>query len=135
MAINWEENLRLGDPVIDEQHESIFAQFAMLSKAVTNGSCEEEVEKILAYLKAYTTTHFSDEEDLMTRHAYAGLEEQLQQHVQFKENIASLQEMLAKNVPTKEVAIKIEAALIRYTINHVRNIDSKLVDFIKDKAG
>lgn len=133
MPIQWEENLRLDDPIIDEQHEAMFAQFAMLSEAIKDGFCEQEIEKILDYLNEYAEVHFSAEENLMALHEYSGLEEQRKEHALFKENISKLYGMITNNVPTKEIAIKIDAALIRYTINHVRKLDSKLVDFIKSQ--
>lgn len=131
MAIYWEEALSTDVPAIDEQHKGIFAEFEKLSDAIESGGNNEEVEKLLHYLNEYASTHFSDEENLMSLYKYPGLEEQRQQHALFKENIATLFEMLTNKVPTKEIAIKINATLIRYFINHVRKLDSKLGDFIK----
>jgi len=131
MSIQWEENLRLGVPVIDEQHEEIFTQFNRLSEALEEGRGSSEVIEVLNYLDKYATTHFTDEENLMTLYKYDGLEEQRQQHAQFRENIAMFSGLLAASAPTQEIAIKIDATLIRYFINHVRNLDRKMVDFIK----
>lgn len=131
MAIFWEEKLSTGVPAIDEQHMEIFAKFDELSKAIEAGGCNEEVVRLLNYLNDYSNTHFSDEENLMSLYKYSGLEEQRQQHALFKENINKLFEMLTNNVPPKEVAIRIDATLIRYFINHVRKLDSKMCDFIK----
>ena len=127
MTIQWEENLRFGVPVIDEQHEEIFAHFDKLSEVIEGGGGSEEVIKILNYLNDYATTHFSDEEKLMVLYKYDGLEEQRQQHALFKENIARFTELLAATAPTQEIAIKIDATLIRYFINHIRKLDRKMV--------
>ena len=131
MTIQWEENLRFGVPVIDEQHEEIFAHFDKLSDALEGGRGCEEVIKVLNYLNDYATIHFSDEEKLMMLFKYDGLEEQRQQHALFKENIAGISGLLAATAPTQEIAIKIHATLIRYFINHIRKLDRKLVDFIR----
>lgn len=131
MSIIWEENLRLGVPVIDEQHEGIFAQFNKLSEALQEGRGSAEVIEVLEYLDNYATTHFADEENLMALYKYDGLEEQRQQHALFRENIAKFTEMLAASAPTQEIAIKIDATLIRYFISHVRNLDRKMVEVIK----
>jgi hemerythrin len=135
MGIYWEENLSTGVPAIDEQHREIFAKFDELSKTIEGGRGNEEVVKLLNFLKEYTNIHFSDEENLMSLYKYSGLDEQRQQHSQFKENIAKLFEMVANNVPDKEIAIRIDATLIRYFINHVRKLDSKLCDYIKNVMG
>jgi len=131
MTLQWEENLRVGVPVIDEQHENIFAHFDTLSEALEGGKGSEEVIEALTYLNMYATTHFSDEENLMALYKYDGLDEQRQQHATFKENIAALSGLLAASAPTKEIAIKIDATLIRYFINHVRRLDRKMAEFIK----
>lgn len=135
MAIKWEENLRLGVATIDEQHEAMFSQFALLSRAVQQGSCDTKIKEILDFLVDYTEIHFLEEEKLMALHDYAGLAEQRQQHEIFKAAISTLHEMVANQVPSKEIAIKIDAALVRYTINHVRKLDSQLVEFIKCRTG
>ena len=131
MAIHWEDNLITGISDIDEQHKELFAQFDKLSEAIEGGTSTADVEKLLKYLNEYGCSHFANEEDLMLAHKYPGLEEQRQHHVQFKENITKLLEMLTNNVPPREIAIRIDATLIRYFINHVRKLDSKLSDYIK----
>ena len=131
MAIHWQDNLSIGIPVIDEQHKELFAQFDKLTNVIEAGGKGEEVEELLRYLNEYGITHFTNEEELMSSYEYSGLEEQRQQHAIFKESITTLLEMLASNVPTRAIAIRIDATLIRYFINHVRNLDAKLADFIK----
>jgi hemerythrin len=134
MAIYWEDSLSTGIPTIDDQHKGLFDQFDKLSKAIEAGESNEEVEKLLRYLNEYADTHFSEEENLMSSYKYSGLEEQQRHHAQFKENITTLLKMLADNVPTREIAIRIDATLIRYFINHVRKLDSRLSDFIKQSV-
>lgn len=134
MAIHWEDNLSIGIPAIDEQHKELFAQFDKLSNVIEVGGKGEEVEELLRYLNEYGVTHFTNEEEIMSSYEYAGLEEQRQQHEIFKESITTLLEMLANNVPTRKIAIRVDATLIRYFINHVRNLDAKLADFIKQQT-
>ena len=127
----WEENMKVGVPVIDEQHEELFLQFEKLSKAVIEGGGSEGIGKLLSYLKEYAVSHFTNEENLMALYKYPGIEEQRKQHAIFKGYVNTLEEMLMKAVPTREIAIKIDATLVRYFINHVRNLDAKMADFIK----
>ena len=134
MSIYWDENKKIGVPTIDEQHEQLFLQFEKLSRAVIEGESIEGIGKLLSYLKEYAVTHFTDEENLMVLYKYPGLEEQRRQHAVYKENIDNLTDMLIRGVPIREIAIKIDAALIRYFINHVRNFDTQIADFIKPKT-
>jgi len=131
MTIQWEENLKLGVAAIDEQHEEIFMYFDRLTNALQNGEGNSMIMDLLAYLDRYTSTHFKDEESLMELHRYPGLELQRQQHSRFRENIAMFSEKLANNAPLQEIAIKIDAALIKYFISHIRRLDREFVEYIK----
>ena len=131
MAIHWEEGLKTGVPAIDEQHEEIFEVFDKLTAAIEDGEENKEIGNLLDYLAEYATRHFSDEETLMSLYKYAGLEEQRLQHTQFKDNIGKLSEMFSSGVTTKEIAIKVNATLIRYFINHVRKLDREMADIVK----
>lgn len=134
MGIHWEESMKIGVPAIDEQHEKLVLKFEELSKSVVEGGGVEGIGKLLSYLKEYAVIHFTDEENLMALYKYPGLEEQRKHHAIFKENIDKLTDMLIRNVPAREIAIKIDATLIRYFINHIRNLDVKMVDFIKPQS-
>jgi len=134
MNIHWEESMKIGVPAIDEQHEELVLQFERLSKAVIEGGGVEGIGQLLSYLKQYAVSHFTDEENLMVLYKYPGLEEQHKQHEIFKENIDMLTDMLIRNVPNREIAIKIDATLIRYFINHVRNLDAKIADFMQSRS-
>ena len=131
MAIQWEESLRLGVSNIDDQHKEIFTFFGKLSNAIQDGKGSDEVIELLNFLNNYSTNHFIDEEELMERYKYDGLEEQRQHHSLFKENIASITKLLGNTKPSNEIAFKVDATLIRYFISHIRVLDGKMIEFIK----
>jgi hemerythrin len=133
MTIQWDESLRLGVPATDSQHEEIFAYFDKLTDALQTGDARKEVAELLAFLADYADTHFEDEEGLMVSVKYPGLNAQLMQHAQFKENIKTLAGLLSAGVPLQEIAIKADAILIRYFILHVRKLDRDLVDHVKSQ--
>jgi hemerythrin len=133
MAIQWEDGLKLGVAAIDDQHEEIFIHFNKLTEALQKGTGSSEVLVILAYLDRYTAIHFNDEEVLMELHRYPQLELQRQQHSRFRENVALLSEQVANHAPMQEIAIKIDAVLIKYFITHIRKLDRELVDFITSR--
>ncbi|NVN91027.1 MAG: hemerythrin family protein [Desulfuromonadales bacterium] len=133
MSIQWEESLKLGVAAIDEQHEEIFKHFSTLTESLQKGEGSSVVLDMLAYLDQYTATHFKDEEVLMELHHYPKLELQRQQHSRFRENVAILSEKVANNAPKQEIAIKIDAELIKYFITHIRKLDRELVEFITSR--
>lgn len=131
MSITWDESLRLGVPALDEQHEDLFAYFDKLSTALQDGNGSGVIIELLAYLDKYSASHFENEESFMRLYRYPGLEEQQLQHAAFRENIVMFTETLAASEPTQEIALKIDAMLIRYFINHVRKLDRMMIDHIK----
>jgi hemerythrin len=131
MSITWEESLRLGVPAIDEQHEEIFVYFDKLSTALREEDGSNVIIELLSYLDNYSSLHFRNEEELMALYRYPGLEEQQRQHAAFRENIVMFTDMLSASEPTHEIALKIDALLIRYFINHVRKLDREIADYIK----
>lgn len=134
MGIQWEEQWGTGVAGVDEQHKAIFCRFDELSAAIEAGGAQDAVEKLLHYLKDYADSHFADEEGLMLQLGYPGLEEQRAYHDAFRRNIEKLLEMLPADVPNKELAIRVDGLLVRYFINHIRKVDSKLGEFAKSHA-
>jgi len=134
MTIHWEESLKLGVSAVDEQHEEVFNHFNQLTNALQNGEGGSVVSDLLSYLDRYTSTHFADEEKLMELHRYPGLELQRQQHSRFRENIAILSGQIANNTPMHDIAIKVDAVLIKYFITHIRKLDRELVEHIKSHS-
>ena len=131
MTIQWEEDLRLGIVAIDSQHEEIFVYFDKLTDAIQKGDGRSVAVELLRYLEEYSSVHFDDEERIMEGYKYPYLDEQRKQHHVFKDNIAMLSGLLADKASTQEISIKIDAALIKYFIMHVRKLDKALADFIK----
>jgi hemerythrin len=131
MTIQWDESLRVDVPSIDDQHEEIFEYFNKLTDALQKGDGRDEVVNLLAYLESYASIHFSNEECLMEYFKYPGLEEQRQQHAQFKNNINMLAGLLADNDPMHDIAIKADAVLIRYFVLHVHKLDKALASHMK----
>lgn len=130
MALHWEESLKIGVPVIDEQHEEIFSKFDQLTQALEDGTAPVDIAELLNYLNRFAESHFAAEEELMRLYRYPGLDEQIRYHEEFKDNVRTLSEMSAHNLPAKEIAIKANATIIRYFINHVRKVDSKIASYI-----
>ena len=130
MAIEWDENLRLGHAAIDIQHEEIFDQINNLSEKINDGATNIEIRNILNYLNTYAKKHFFDEEKLMDQYNYYGTYRQKKEHIQFRHEVDELAQMLRKKVPASEMALRIETALYRYFYDHVIGLDKELANFI-----
>jgi len=51
MGLDWQEELATGIEIIDEQHKGIFAMFAAFNTACDEGGVNEELVKLVDFLK------------------------------------------------------------------------------------
>lgn len=70
----WTRDLETGNPVIDDQHRSLFALANELHDTIaTHEADDETVADAVWRLTDYVTQHFADEQDMMERAAYPAL--------------------------------------------------------------
>jgi hemerythrin-like metal-binding protein len=66
--IQWSEALRIGEPVVDQQHQRLIEMIEGVPDQPEAGD-----EHLLPALLAYAGRHFADEEALMAKAGYPGL--------------------------------------------------------------
>lgn len=76
----WDPSLETGIPEVDEQHRALFALAEDLHAAIEVHSDPEVVENAVYALSEYVTQHFADEERLMGRTGFPGLEPHQKMH-------------------------------------------------------
>ena len=133
MAFTWDDNLALGNSAIDDQHKEIFARFDKLSLACQKQRGGEELKELLDFLDEYVAHHFADEEALMERIAYPGLALQRDQHAEFRQNISELHARSADETEKHKLSLDVDRMLIQWFILHIRSLDVKLVEFVKNQ--
>jgi hemerythrin len=131
MSIDFDENLRLGHPTIDRQHQEVLQQINKLSEKLTEGADDVEVRDVLDFLHTYANKHFFEEEKLMKSSNYYGLYKQQKEHEQFKREVQELQRMVGKKGAPVDLAHRVETSLFKYFIEHVNGMDREFADFIK----
>ena len=88
LKIAWSPELSVGLFRLDEQHRGLVDTFNNLLAAADARVDSEIVSDTLTKLTQYACEHFRDEELLLERAAYPGIEEQRKEHEQFRETIA-----------------------------------------------
>jgi hemerythrin-like metal-binding protein len=78
--VPWSERLSLGIPEVDEQHRELVRLLNAVHAVAQRGGTPQAVAVPLAGLLDYTKRHFADEEALMARHHYAGLDDHRKLH-------------------------------------------------------
>jgi len=76
MSIDWKDNYKIGDPVVDEQHEQLFDLTNQFIAADSLGA----MRGLMILLYKHTREHFEKEEQLMREVGFAGLAEHQEHH-------------------------------------------------------
>jgi hemerythrin len=131
MSIEWQEDLSLGIPEIDEQHQEIFRRFAAFSQACQEEQGREVLMDLITFMHLYAQRHFASEEQLMITYGYPGLQEQVLHHAQFQHDLEEFAEKVSAGGASQELALSVKGKLIRWLIQHIRDLDRKMVEFVK----
>jgi hemerythrin len=132
--IEWDDSLSVGVGLIDEQHKMLIQKLQDLSDAINEGREFNKIMKTLDFMIDYTDFHFSEEEKRMSEHGYPGLEDQQNQHGQFKVTLNHILEDFKEEGPTKALATSINVFLVNWLISHIKGTDLKLGKFFAEKG-
>ena len=118
------ENISIGHPSIDDHHDEIFRLDNSLDMAIAHNS-SEKVEEILQFLERYVVEHFNEEEELMAKNDYDGLDHHQKEHAFFKRRASEIRLLFDQNRHLTHVVFKIRH-FIDTLIDHIIEIDSQM---------
>ena len=134
MPLEWNDNLCVGHPTIDAQHQEIFKRFGELLEACNQGRAAESLQELFDFLDDYVKQHFGAEEELMERYDYDQHDEHLAEHREFEQRLEELKQEMNSSGITPLVLIRTNKALIYWLTHHIRNVDSSLGDFLEKRV-
>ncbi len=134
MAVEWSENLAVGDPMIDNQHKELFVRFNQLLDACQNRKGREEIGGMLKFLDDYVIFHFGEEEKLMNREVYPDRESHKAQHRHFSRQLAELRETMALRGPALDLVVTTNQALIQWIVMHIKDMDVRFGAFLRMRS-
>jgi hemerythrin len=132
--IEWDDSLSVNVELIDEQHKMLIQRLADLSDAFRRGLEQNKVMQTLEFMIDYTDFHFSAEEKVMEENDYPGLEEQKQQHEEFRTTLDNIVEDYKEEGTTTAIATEINVFLLNWLIKHIKGSDTKLGKFLTEKG-
>ncbi|HBA72188.1 MAG: hemerythrin [Geobacteraceae bacterium GWC2_55_20] len=130
MGIQWRDSLSVGVELIDGQHKELLLRFDRLLNACEEGKGTAELKKLLAFLEEYVVTHFRDEEALQQLRRYPEYEEHRAQHAGFVARIKELREETDKDGISTHHVLETNNMLLKWLLNHISKVDTKLGAFI-----
>jgi hemerythrin-like metal-binding protein len=126
----WNQNLSIGVPLLDSQHQELFRRTDQLLAAMSKGSSSEEVGKLFQFLDEYCSLHFSAEEKLMREKRYPGLPDHLAQHGVFVKEFEQVVAQFRAKGASPTVAIAVQKLVCGWLVNHIGTTDKKVAAFL-----
>ena len=85
--VEWNDELSIGIPQVDGEHQNLVAILNLLDEAIQKGKGTRVMGEILTQLVEYTAIHFESEERLMSEAGYPDLEYHKRLHRQLVEKV------------------------------------------------
>ncbi len=130
--IDWTTDLGIGISSIDEQHKKLISFINVLHEAMKTGKGHEVLGKVLGELTAYTITHFSNEERLMTVHGFPGYAAHKKEHQEFTQKVIRLNDDFKKGKYL--ITVEIMQFLKDWLILHIQGTDRRYAPFLIAKG-
>lgn len=130
--IEFDDTLRVGNRLIDQEHEMLISYINLLQKAIENDASSNMVSHVVRGLVEYTRTHFFVEEEMMKAYDYPDREAHVKAHEGFRTTANTLVRKLEQGEPIDLPGVL--AFLTEWLTAHILRIDAKLADFLKDKT-
>jgi hemerythrin-like metal-binding protein len=120
--LTWNDQLQLGVPEIDRQHQRLVEQLTELTQGIREHRPAHALRHVLAELISYSRYHFNAEENLMRTRGWSGLDEHAALHRLFIGRVDLFQQLLGRETP-EEVALKSARFLAAWIVRHIAIAD------------
>jgi hemerythrin len=129
----WDESVRTGHELIDEQHKQLFAAINSLIKTCEEGRGSEELTKSLNFLNDYTIKHFFDEEQIQQKFKYPEYPHHKKLHDGFKATVRDMKVQLIMKGASPELVNEVRVKIGDWLVTHIKGNDIKLGAYIKQQ--
>ena len=129
--IKWHDHFSVSSELIDNQHKKLIQLINRLYTAFKKKSVNDELQNIIAELKAYTIYHFSVEEKLFKEHNYPFKDDHEMEHQLFIDKIADFEEKFKQNKAT--LTFEMMTFLRQWLTHHILETDMQYVPYLFSK--
>ena len=124
-------------PLVDDEHRHLFEIIEQTNDLIHEKLLHdkyEEIMRLLDELKTYTETHFSDEEALMEKISYPGIDAQKKAHAAFVDKLVHIDINELDEIDEHQQTYLFELInyLLNWLSNHILASDMKLGEYIKE---
>lgn len=132
MTIVWNDNLRTGIAIIDEQHEELFVT---INKLEACKSSENNFYHVLSDLNRYVSLHFKTEEDYMKHTNYPNYTQHKECHEKFGKDFASFLKENSSKKSIMDSRLELIEFLEAWLKSHYENEDLEMAKYLKKQVG
>ena len=124
-------------PLVDDEHRHLFEIIEQTNDLIHEKLLHDkydEIMRLLDELKTYTETHFSDEEALMEKISYPGIDAQKKAHAAFVDKLVHIDINDLDEIDEHQQTYLFELInyLLNWLSNHILASDMKLGEYIKE---
>jgi len=134
-VFTWATSLEIGVPEIDRQHRSLFERANTFADAVQARQSMDRLEELFAFLAEYALEHFVAEERYMREVGYPQLPQHIQEHAQFRRQLASLVPQWNMEGDSQAVLMALLGFLKSWLTEHVTGSDQRIGEFVRSPKG
>ena len=132
-TIHWNEDLSVGIPEIDQEHQRFISLVNDLNYAIAEREEKAEVERRLRLVVADATTHFEHEERLFAEYGYPDAERHAELHAELNRQLLHI---LGEFRQSQSSYHWIERGLLikRLLVEHLLEEDMKYREFMEPRV-
>lgn len=136
MMFKWRDIYSTNIAEIDKQHKKLLeigSQLSGLIRSKDDADHYDEIVELLDELKNYTIYHFKEEEELMEKYGYEGLDEHRKTHQDFIDKINEVNSADIDN-NQKGITMEILVFIADWIEKHILKVDHMYKDFLNEKG-
>ena len=131
------DKYKTGIALVDDERRRLFEIISDTNDLIHDNFINDkydEIMRLLSELREYTQIHFHDEEELMERINYPGLEAQIKAHSAFVERLVgiNLSELDDMDDNQQEYLLELIQFLLSWLSNHILGTDMKIGEFMRE---
>jgi hemerythrin len=130
--MTWNPSLSVKVKKFDDQHMKLVTMVNELYDAMKDGKGNDVMGKVLTGLISYTSTHFGEEERLMTAHAYPDFTSHKTEHEKLVKQVMDLQQKFKSGQTVLTMSVMM--FLKDWLMNHIQVVDKKYSAFFNAKG-